>query len=81
MHVDPSQPSTHESLSLDECKNVRMIDKRSVWQGGKRAKNFTSPFEVTASQFPDNEGMTPYSRSFQQSRESAVASAEVIHPH
>ncbi len=67
MHVDPSEASAHEALSLDECKNVRVFDNMGVGQRGKRTKNLPSPLEVTASEFPDNEGMTPHSRSFQQS--------------
>ena len=33
MHIDPSEPTPHETPPLREAEHVCMIDERNMWQG------------------------------------------------
>ena len=80
MSVDIANASPHQSMPLDEEKNLGIGCRRRLGQSRQQRQYFSSVSEVSASQLADNEEVGQYLVGIQQTGELVVPDSQKVDP-
>lgn len=80
MHVNPSQPASHEAMGVDQLEHLEVLRRWDRWKLTEELENRAALAERAARQLADYEGMAACFASFEQLTKSRTTNAEVIYP-
>jgi hypothetical protein len=80
MRIDIADTGPEEPMPVDEKQHFLGRSELGLWQVVKVAEDETARLKMTERKFTNHERMRQYLPSFEQLRESMIASSKVIYP-
>jgi len=80
MSIDISDAPSHESVPINEEKDLPIHRESRRWKSGKEAQHFVSVFEISAGQLANDKGMGHHFFVFERIGERSRALPQVINP-